>query len=223
MTLTREAEAYVQEVVARLPRWFPARDRIEADLRNHLAELQVEDRSATTAVERMGPPERVAAEMLAAVPLIPASLSRRFLAFVLDLVIIVIPFLPMFYLAVVWQEEYAGGTHPMAPLVIGLSIILGLLAIGYFPVLEAVYGQTLGKRLVGTGVVREDGSRIGWVAAILRRLPFFMNFFPIDALFVFFTARRQRAFDKVAGTLVIGCRQESSRGLSSTASHGRSV
>jgi hypothetical protein len=36
MTLTREAEAYVQEVVARLPRWFPARDRIEADLRNPL-------------------------------------------------------------------------------------------------------------------------------------------------------------------------------------------
>jgi uncharacterized RDD family membrane protein YckC len=54
--------------------------------------------------------------------------------------------------------------------------------------------------------VREDGSRIGWGAAILRRLPFFMNFFPIDAAFIFFTARRQRAFDKVAGTLVIGCR-----------------
>jgi uncharacterized RDD family membrane protein YckC len=55
-------------------------------------------------------------------------------------------------------------------------------------------------------VVREDGSRAGWVAAIIRRIPFFMNFFPIDALFVFFTERRQRAFDKVAGTVVIGRR-----------------
>jgi uncharacterized RDD family membrane protein YckC len=64
----------------------------------------------------------------------------------------------------------------------------------------------VGKRLVGTCVVRDDGSRIGWGAAIIRRLPFFMNFFPLDAVFVFFTERRQRAFDKVAGTLVIGCR-----------------
>jgi uncharacterized RDD family membrane protein YckC len=206
MTLTREAETYLQEVVARLPRWFPARDRIESDLRNHLTELLAEDRSAT-AIERMGPPERVAAEMLAAVPLIPASLSRRFLAFVIDVVAIVLPFLPPVFLAALREEELAGGTHPLAPLVMVVAIVLGLLAIGYFPVLEAVYGQTLGKRLVGTGVVREDGSRIGWGAAILRRLPFFMNFFPIDAAFVFFTARRQRAFDKVAGTLVIGCRR----------------
>jgi uncharacterized RDD family membrane protein YckC len=91
-------------------------------------------------------------------------------------------------------------------MVLAIAIIVSLAAIAYFPLLEALFGRTVGKRIVGTCVVREDGSRVGWLAAIVRRLPFFMSFFPLDALFVFFTAQRQRAFDKVAGTLVIDCR-----------------
>jgi uncharacterized RDD family membrane protein YckC len=200
------AEDYISSVLDRLPRAWPGRARIEADLRLHFAELLEETNSQAAAIERMGPPERVAAELLTQIPLAPASYSRRFFGFVLDIAFILLPLLPLFILAVHWQEVYPDGRSPYAPLAIVVSLILGALAVAYFPALEAIYGQTPGKRIVGTCVVREDGSPVGWGAAIIRRLPFFMNFFPIDALFVYFTTRRQRAFDKVAGTLVIRCR-----------------
>ncbi|HEX7704986.1 MAG TPA: RDD family protein [Thermoanaerobaculia bacterium] len=204
--MTKMSEEYIQNVVNRLPRAWPARARIEADLRLHLSELLEETDSETVAIERMGPAEQVAADFIAQMPLSPASYSRRFAAFVVDMIVIILPFVPLIWLAVRWQTVYDDAVSPYAPLVIGISIALGLLALAYFPALEALFGQTVGKRLAGTCVVREDGSRAGWTAAIIRRLPFFMNFFPIDALFVYFTKRRQRAFDKVAGTLVITCR-----------------
>jgi uncharacterized RDD family membrane protein YckC len=203
---TTSTEQYIRSVLDRLPRAWSARPRIEADLRLHMTELLEETRSEQVAIERMGPPERVAAEFLAQMPLVPTSLYRRFAAFVLDMLVIVLPFVPLIMLAVHWQNVYGDGIAPGRPLALAASVLLGLAAIAYFPALEALFGQTVGKRLVGTCVVRDDGSRIGWGAAIIRRLPFFMNFFPLDAVFVFFTERRQRAFDKVAGTLVIGCR-----------------
>ena len=41
--------------------------------------------------------------------------------------------------------------------------------------------------------------------AIVRRIPFFLEFFWIDAIVAIFTERKQRAFDLVAGTIVVHC------------------
>ena len=73
----------------------------------------------------------------------------------------------------------------------------------YFPILEGRFGQTLGKRLLGIRVLHESGLPIGFKEAILRRLPFYFDFWPIDGLFVLFTAKKQRAFDIVARTVVV--------------------
>jgi uncharacterized RDD family membrane protein YckC len=194
-------EAYVRDVLDHLPRAVPGRARIEADLRLHIAEMMAEGAPEATAVERMGPPQEVAAAFLAQFPLVPAPHGRRFVAFLVDVAVVIAPFVPLVWLSLAWGDQ-----HPGVPVLALLSIIPGILGIAYFPVMEALWGQTLGKRLVGICVVREDGSRARWGPALLRRLPFFMNFFPIDALFVYFTERRQRAFDKVAGTLVVACR-----------------
>jgi uncharacterized protein len=196
-------EAYIREVIDRIPRAMPGRARIEADLRLHIEELMAEAPGGDVR-ERMGPPGEVAAEFLAHLPLTPASHGRRFVAFVVDVAVIVLPFVPLFVMASAGGWDAAA--NPATPFIVVAAVVVGLVGILYFPVFEAVWGQTLGKWLVGICVVREDGSRAGWLAAVLRRLPFFMNFFPIDALFVFFTERRQRAFDRVAGTLVVGCR-----------------
>ena len=74
---------------------------------------------------------------------------------------------------------------------------------GYFPILEVRFGQTLGKRLLHLRVLTEDGLPIGAWQAFLRRLSFYFEIFPIDALFVPFTARRQRGFDILAHTIVV--------------------
>ena len=62
---------------------------------------------------------------------------------------------------------------------------------------------TLGKQLMGIRVVRESGARIGLGQAWLRQLPFFFQFFLIDALFALFTERRQRAFELLTKTRAV--------------------
>ena len=65
------------------------------------------------------------------------------------------------------------------------------------------YGQTAGKRWLGLHVVKENGAPIGFKEAFLRRLSFYFDFLVVDAIFIFFTAKRQRAFDMIARTVVI--------------------
>jgi uncharacterized RDD family membrane protein YckC len=90
---------------------------------------------------------------------------------------------------------------------LALIIASALAAVGfillYFPLLEARFGQTLGKRLFRLRVLREDGLPIGYKEAILRRLSFYFEFIFIDALFIPFTTKRQRALDIVARTVVV--------------------
>jgi uncharacterized RDD family membrane protein YckC len=92
---------------------------------------------------------------------------------------------------------------PLAVAVVLGALIVFVLVLLYFPVLESLFGQTAGKRVFGTFVARETGERIGFWTAVVRRIPFLFDIWPIDAVFVFFTARRQRAFDLAARTIVI--------------------
>jgi uncharacterized RDD family membrane protein YckC len=89
------------------------------------------------------------------------------------------------------------------PLLFAMGLALMATAVLYFPAMEALRGTTAGKALYGLSVVRENGERIGWKEAILRRLPMLFQIFWIDAAFALFTKRRQRAFDMVAHTVVI--------------------
>ncbi len=48
-----------------------------------------------------------------------------------------------------------------------------------------------------------QGMAIGYKEGFIRRIPFYFRFLLIDALFVFFTSKHQRAFDMVAHTVVV--------------------
>jgi uncharacterized RDD family membrane protein YckC len=91
--------------------------------------------------------------------------------------------------------------------VIGLAVSMwigaGAMFLLYFPIAEGRFGQTLGKRLLGLRVLKESGLAIGYKEAFLRRIPFYFRFAVLDALFVPFTAKKQRAFDLVARTVVV--------------------
>jgi uncharacterized RDD family membrane protein YckC len=89
-------------------------------------------------------------------------------------------------------------------LVIGLTTAFWIF---YMAALEAGWnGQSLGKKLVGIRVVREDGSPIGWSAALLRNVLRLVDGFAcylVAAVLVWRSPRRQRLGDRVAGTVVI--------------------
>jgi uncharacterized RDD family membrane protein YckC len=97
--------------------------------------------------------------------------------------------------------ELKGGP---AFLVIGLTTAFWIL---YMSILEGGWnGQSLGKKVAGIRVVREDGSAIDWPAALLRnvlRLADAFACYLVAAVLVWRSPRKQRLGDRIAGTVVI--------------------
>jgi uncharacterized RDD family membrane protein YckC len=215
---------YVGAVEHRLPRWLDHRWAMISDLRGHLTDRVAAGEAEAEVVGSMEAPEEYAAALVSDVRLHPAPLGRRLGAFVLDvglgLPLVMALFFGSLWLASLTVPEWPTGMGELwitsmrdlvalAPWVL-LALIAGffgvtapILSIIYFPVAEAVWGTTVGKHVLGLCVVAENGTRVTWGKAIIRRIPFYFEFFFIDALFAPFTRRRQRAFDLVARTLVV--------------------
>jgi uncharacterized RDD family membrane protein YckC len=201
-------DRYVEDVMHRIAPGFPGRHRIEADLRSHLAERVAAGSDPSEAIARMGRPADVALGFLesAAPPL--ASRTDRLGGFLFDVSLGALAIAAITLVAVVALGRYSA--TPLSNWPLPLAVALGLVALIvfvlvllYFPVLETLFGQTAGKRVFGTFVARETGERVGFWTAVVRRIPFLFDIWPIDAAFLLFTARRQRAFDLAAHTIVI--------------------
>lgn len=76
----------------------------------------------------------------------------------------------------------------------------------YFPLLEGVWGQTLGKRVLGITVVMQDGSSCTWRAAVVRHLVRLVEVYTIlvvlTLIVMLFSDRNQRVGDHLARTVV---------------------
>jgi uncharacterized RDD family membrane protein YckC len=90
--------------------------------------------------------------------------------------------------------------------------VIGLLAFtiawSYFVLLEWLWqGQTVGKRLYGLRVIRDDGAPAGFVAVLIRNLIRIVDFLPafygLGLLMIIGTSRSQRLGDLAAGTYVV--------------------
>ena len=86
-----------------------------------------------------------------------------------------------------------------------LGVPIGLL--GYQTAFEGYYGQTVGKRLRGIVVVREDGSRCTWGAAgirnVLRIVDALPIFYVIGVVTAYISSDRKRVGDLAARTVVV--------------------
>jgi uncharacterized RDD family membrane protein YckC len=88
-------------------------------------------------------------------------------------------------------------------------LVLILPVIAYFPVLEHLFGRTLGKTVCRVRVVNSTGGRPSWSQAVLRTLlrlaevnPVLLGGIPAGII-VLSTKARQRLGDIVAGTFVL--------------------
>jgi uncharacterized RDD family membrane protein YckC len=143
---------------------------------------------------------------------LPAGLARRGLAFGID-----------FFAAYAILQAVAtplwtamGNRSTLEIANIHHPLIINLIFLTYFAVPEAIWGQTLGKALMGIVVKRDDGRRVGVWPAFLRnlfKLLWFVNFLGllwpfllIETIVLVTTKRLQRIGDIVAGTLV--CRRD---------------
>jgi len=144
-----------------------------------------------------------------------AGFWRRSAAFIIDMVIagVTIGILSFPFLALNFLFETHNTPAWIAAIVVLMNLAIGLIALGvlitYFVILEGRYGMTAGKYILGLKVIKAEGAPVDYKDALLRNIPkFFGNFIVIDALImvIFFNKEKQRAFDKVAGTIVVNTR-----------------
>ncbi len=112
---------------------------------------------------------------------------------------------------------FRAGVYVVAALVLlvlgglgqGLMLIVVFIGEWFYGVLFEVLrqGQTPGKRAAGVRVVHDDGTPVGWNAALLRNLLRFADFLPIGygigLISMSIHPRFKRLGDLVAGTLVV--------------------
>jgi uncharacterized RDD family membrane protein YckC len=206
-----QIDQYLQKVMQNIHAPSTERERIESDLRAHLEEALASGEPEDAVLRRMGAPEEVAKGFMAQVSLHYAGFWRRLAAFGIDLAVVILMAGVLALVGVASVSKVprnpVGLDWAVGALLVALAISAGLATIGtillYFPIQEGRFGQTLGKRLLRLWVLKEDGLPIGYKEAFLRRLSYYFDILPVDALFIPFTANRQRAFDVVAHTVVV--------------------
>lgn len=125
----------------------------------------------------------------------PATLGKRAFAFSIDFLLLNIVTFPL-----VW---FIG--ERMTELVIG-ALYAGLLYLPYFAIMEAKFGQTLGKMQAGIEVKFEEKNKMK--DAVTRNLTkaataFFPLFLVLDMLPIFFDKEKRRLSEMISKTRVI--------------------
>lgn len=134
-----------------------------------------------------------------------ASLFRRFLAKTIDTFIVMLPVLTAAIYFITYQNFW---TNPFRFILAGLLAFIYLILANflYHSLLEGIYGKTIGKKICGIVVLKDDFSKCGLLAGFLRNI---MRL--VDNFFYYFvgivsmtgTLKWQRLGDVVAGTVVV--------------------
>ena len=142
------------------------------------------------------------------------ALPRRFLALVVDTIVISL------------IDAIVNGTFGVARVTSGVATYMGsgsiasfttqttvdwvwlaLLWVTYYAVLEGLFGATVGKRAVGLRVTDMNGHRLGWQAAIVRNLARLLDVLPfgylLGGILTLATRQHQRLGDRLARTVVV--------------------
>jgi uncharacterized RDD family membrane protein YckC len=167
---------------------------------------------------RFAPPKADLAEpaTLAGAPVL-AGRGTRFVAVILDGVLNMLIFLPVYLLlggSSMWSFDPQTPPDPFA--MMGSMIrasIPGYIAIALIQGWSLhAFGGTLGKKLLGLRIVRTDGSRAGFVRLFFGRgavavlppiIPFLGALFVLLDVLLIFRESRQCLHDQIADTLVI--------------------
>ncbi|MCW4044231.1 MAG: RDD family protein [Candidatus Bathyarchaeota archaeon] len=140
----------------------------------------------------------------------------RFLALVIDSIIIGIPAYIIFWLlsGILWPSYTVWGvTVSYAPWWSWflMLFILGLLQVLYFAFMEVNSGATIGKKVLGFKVQMVNGSKLMFNAAFIRNISKIYGFFLLlDWIIGIATPgpdRRQKYTDRMAGTTVVQVKQ----------------
>lgn len=132
--------------------------------------------------------------------------GERFVARIIDTIAV----LALFWgIAIVLGMIMFTTTQPDSPMLFYWMLIIFALIIivprTYYIILHKLYGQTVGKKLLGIKVVKTNGEPLTWSTAILREIGEIINAFTIGIgyLLIIFDKEKQGLHDKIANTYVV--------------------
>lgn len=132
-----------------------------------------------------------------------AGFWNRFVAYIIDSVILIILYLVLSFPFILGIEYLGGIGDAFAILWILLALVGWLL---YYAIQESSeYQATLGKRALNIKVCNEEGDRISFGRALVRGLVKFITGFVFNPLFILIglTAKKQGIHDFIVNTFVI--------------------
>ncbi len=127
------------------------------------------------------------------------GVGRRAVAVIIDGIVLFIVFYAV--ALATGNTNVEGFRMTGAPALISFAI-----GFGYFIVMEATKGATLGKMAMGLKVVKQDGGAMDWQASIIRNLLRIIDgfaFYLVGAIVVWVSKSKQRLGDMAAHTLVV--------------------
>jgi uncharacterized RDD family membrane protein YckC len=154
-----------------------------------------------------------------------AGFGSRFGAYVLDIIILIIPYL---VIVIVMGSTLTSSSETSSLVAIGLTSLLTILFFfGYFIICEMLWsGHTVGKRALGIRVVSRAGLPLTFSASLLRNIARLVDMLPVipcpylvGAIAIFASSKNQRLGDMMAGTLVIRERHATDRLYATTGSN----
>ncbi|MDP8207747.1 MAG: RDD family protein [Candidatus Electryonea clarkiae] len=218
-------DRYIAQVMRNIFASPDDKKNFASDLQAHIDEAMSNGDTEATVLRRMGEPEDIATEFMSDVKLQYANYFERLVAFIIDLSVCFSVTVPLFFIILfspsifsqpssigdlLYYLTYSAVHVEKISLSVGHAVVLGAFIIStmglyilYFPLLEYRFGKTLGKHLMRLRVVREWGAEPGLGYTFIRRFSYFFDIIALDSIFIFFTEKRQRAFDIVAKTVVV--------------------
>lgn len=129
----------------------------------------------------------------------PIGVGRRAVAVIIDGILLMI-------VGYALAQVLGGASATGFSLQGGPAFIFFGIALAYYIVMEATTGQTLGKMAMKLKVVKKDGGKIDWQAAIIRNLLRIIDgffFYLVGAIVVWVSKSKQRLGDMAASTIVV--------------------
>jgi uncharacterized RDD family membrane protein YckC len=132
-------------------------------------------------------------------------LGRRFLAIIIDGIIVSAILTPTFF---VWgRVEEVGGTYTVELTRTPWLLASIIIPVAYWWLQEGAFGATIGKFVAGIRVYKADGSPAGWGETLVRNLIRIYWIYGICLIIGWIVAlaqgpSRQRTLDLATGTIV---------------------
>jgi uncharacterized RDD family membrane protein YckC len=161
------------------------------------------------AMEPIGDQLNIDTPELVAIELPLAGIGSRFIAVLVDSLILAAAFLFLGIFAAFILPALGAFGEKAATWGVGVLILVFFLVFwGYFAVTEAFSnGRTPGKRVAKIRVIHQSGRGVSFVEALGRNLVRIVDYMPgfygVGIVAIFLSRRHQRLGDMVAGTLVV--------------------